>query len=371
MSVIDGNALFHSITTLPETFGELALAILKSFPKSKNIHFITDSYIPSSIKAAERERRGISEMHAQVIHGPLTKLPKNWKAFLSNDTSKTNLIEFLLREWEGDIYAPYLQDRFIFVVCGGSCTLLSSEDGMVTNTQPVNDLNCAQEEADTKIIFHCQYISRQNPSTPIIVRSPVTDVFILLLAFAENFDNTLLFDTGTGNNRQLLNISKLSHILPKNMCQALLGFHSFTGCDTTSSFSGKGKVRPLKILQKHEEMIHFFIELGQSGGLDESVYSGLEKFVCMMYGYTTSENVNKVRCDIVRKRFTPGDDRPLSYCKGIDLSQLPPCQSSLQKHIKRAHYQAQIWRQAKENKEIPNPDQNGWKTTAHGSFVID
>ena len=115
-------------------------------------------------------------MHDGVIHWPLTKLPKNWKAFLSNDTSKTNLIEFLLREWEGDAYASYLLDRFIFVVCGGSCTLLSSEDGKVTNSQPANDLNCGQEEADTKIIFHCQYISKQNPLIPIIVRSPQTQM---------------------------------------------------------------------------------------------------------------------------------------------------------------------------------------------------
>ena len=235
---------------------------------------------------------------------------------------------------------------------------MSSEDGKVTNSQPANDLNCGQEEADTKIIFHCQYISKQNPLIPIIVRSPDTDVFILLLAFARKFENTLLFDTGTGNNRRLLNISKLSHILSENICQALLGFHSFTGCDTTSSFAGKGKVRPLSLLNKHEVMVNVFIKLGQSGVLCESVYSGLEKFVCMMYGYTTSDGVNKVRCDIVRKRFTPGDDRPLSYCKGIDLSQLPPCRSSLEKHTKRAHYQALIWRQATENKEVPNPDQN-------------
>ena len=51
------------------------------------------------------------------------------------------------------------------------------------------------------------------------------------------------------------------------------------------------------------------------------------------------------------KRFTPGDDRPLAYCKGIDLTQLPPCRSSLRRHIKRAHYQALIWRSATENIE--------------------
>ena len=91
--------------------------------------------------------------------------------------------------------------------------------------------------------------------------SPNTDVFILLLAFAGKFENTLLFDTGTGNNRRLLNISKLSHILSENICQALLGFRSFTGCEFTSSFAGKGKVCPLSLLNKQEEMVNVFIKL--------------------------------------------------------------------------------------------------------------
>ena len=67
-----------------------------------------------------------------------------------------------------------------------------SEDGKVTDSQLVEDLNCAQEEADAKNIFHCQYLSKQNRSTTIVVRSPDTDVFILLLAFARIFGNTLL-----------------------------------------------------------------------------------------------------------------------------------------------------------------------------------
>ena len=87
------------------------MTMLKSFPKT-TIHFITDTYVTGSIKAAERER--------QIIHGPLTKIQKKWKAFLSNDTNKTDLTEFILREWEGDAYAHYLLDKFIFVVSGGS-----------------------------------------------------------------------------------------------------------------------------------------------------------------------------------------------------------------------------------------------------------
>ena len=31
-----------------------------------------------------------------------------------------------------------------------------------------------------------------------------------------------------------------------------LGLHAFTGCDSVSCFGGKGKVKPIKILEKSE-----------------------------------------------------------------------------------------------------------------------
>ena len=61
----------------------------------------------------------------------------------------------------------------------------------------------------------------------------------------------------------------------ENMCQALLGFHSFTGYETTSNFASKGKVRPLSLLNIHKEMVNVFIKLGQNGVLCKSIYSGL------------------------------------------------------------------------------------------------
>ena len=36
-----------------------------------------------------------------------------------------------------------------------------------------------------------------------------------------------------------------------------------------------------------------------------------------------------------------------------------------------AHYQALIWRSATENREIPEPDNYGWKRTELGNLVID
>lgn len=53
-----------------------------------------------------------------------------------------------------------------------------------------------------------------------------------------------------------------------------------------------------------------------------------------------------MRADILTTKLTPGDNRPIANCKGIDLSHLPPCRSSLIKHFQRANFQAMIWKQA-------------------------
>ena len=64
--------------------------------------------------------------------------------------------------------------------------------------------------------------------------------FYLAVGICKEIWNYIII--GTGNNRRLLNISKLSHILYENMCEAQLGFQSFTGCDTTSSLPKEGKL---------------------------------------------------------------------------------------------------------------------------------
>jgi len=60
------------------------------------------------------------------------------------------------------------------------------------------------------MILHCQFACRNaSHDTVIKVRSPDTDVFVVLLAYSSSFLLQVLFDTGTGNNRPLLNITRL------------------------------------------------------------------------------------------------------------------------------------------------------------------
>ena len=74
--IVDCNALLQSLIQLPETFGELAVRVLRCMPQATVVHFVTDSYHNGSIKGAERSRRGTSAVH--IMGGPMTKVPRTF-----------------------------------------------------------------------------------------------------------------------------------------------------------------------------------------------------------------------------------------------------------------------------------------------------
>ena len=241
--IIDGNAFLRSLVRLPETFGEMAKLVISTLPKGKSVHFVTDSYQPDSIKQAERLRRGTSTTF--LIGGPLTKLPKDFSAFMLNAGNKLQLVKFLLNEWKSVHYARYVCDCTVYFVCEEECHMLHSPDVVTTTVSSVQNLWSSQEEADTRIILHCLHAAQSLcDGQKIVVRSPDTDVFILLLAYASRITKPVLFDTGSGNNRRLIDISSIASNLGDQIAEALPGLHAFTGCDCTSAFVRKGKTAP-------------------------------------------------------------------------------------------------------------------------------
>lgn len=129
----DGNALFHSIVALPPTFGEICLQILDQMVVKKNFIFSTDRYLPDSIKATERLRRGSSER--LLLDGAATRRPADWKLFLRNDQNKAQLNELLLKVWSSEAAASRLakSENATLVVDGRVYDLVSS-DGKVSTT---------------------------------------------------------------------------------------------------------------------------------------------------------------------------------------------------------------------------------------------
>ena len=78
----------------------------------------------------------------------------------------------------------------------------------------------------------------------------------------------LFFLTGVKSSRRIIDVDKISDYIYEdlNSCEistdivmkSLIGFDSFTGCDTINAFAGRGKVKPIKLMLKDEKCIKMF-----------------------------------------------------------------------------------------------------------------
>lgn len=358
--IFDGNATLQSLPLVPDTFEQLAETVFNMLPKQGRVDFVTDTYSPTSIKSFERRRRGSTP--TLLLSGPKTKTPKDWKSFMANDENKSQLLHLLFNQWKTDKYAEKLRGRHIYYVLGERCYNLTSQDGISVEVFPEETLFSSQEEADTRIILHCIHIRDNEPeSLTIIVRSPDTDVLVLLTKYTSDISRTILFDTGVGNKRRLLNVNEILADKGEDICSVLPAIHCFTGCDTTSAFVRKGKTVPFRLVQKNPEYISTLAKLGQDHECTEELLYDIEKFVCCIYGKPKYSEVNKLRFDTFCKK-NQGHGNILDSYNSVDMSLLPPCRASLEMHVRRVNYQLYVWLHSHENyPQLPDLEKSGWK----------
>ena len=154
----------------------------------------------------------------------------------------------------------------------------------------------------------------------------------------------------------------LASALGDNVCTALVGLHSFTGCDTVSAFAGRGKLTALKQLKTDRTHQEAFGQVGQSWDVSRQLFQKLQEITCRLYLPSTgTRTVNELRYQIFCARR--GE---------VESSQLPPCEDCLFMHVLRANYQAAIWRRCLQSRPIvPCPTGHGWATDDDGELVID
>ena len=126
----------------------------------------------------------------------------------------------------------------------------------------------------------------------------------------------------------------------------LAASYAFLGLDYSPSFFGKGKVRPLSLIQKTEEFQNCFATFGEVE-LTSKELATAEKFVCGMYGYPSQAHVNDVRFQMFFDHAQPKAKKgPLDSIKGIDPMRFPPCLRELEQQTKRAWFVARLYKTA-------------------------
>jgi len=189
------------------------------------------------------------------------------------------------------------------------------------------------------------------------VKTPDSDILWILMFHANKIKATVLNETGHGNKKRLLNITELSqHYV--NKCDALLGLHAFTSCDVTSAFKRIG-LKPLKKMLQLPTFCHALSQLGNSWTLSPGLVTGLEKFVCALFGKPNFDSVDDVRHFMLKVKCGGEISKEALDNTNVDFNKMPPDSESLEQRIRRANCITKVWKTAHNPSKAGTPKAMG------------
>ena len=294
-----------------------------------------------SLKESTRDKRGKGVRRKVSGHA---KLPSNWMDFLRDPNNKSELFALLTSKVANFDFPP---NKAVYVT--SARTVISTTSNAM--------MNCNHEEADTRIIVHVLHALYQGMKS-VKVRTVDTDVVVILTgAFFKLSQAQPLVDIwvafGMGKNYRFYSINTIYSSLGKQKSQALPVFHTLTGCDTTSSFKGKGKKSAWQAWQAYEEatetLEHLTSQPFEHMDPDSDHFKKIERLIVVLYDRTSPlTSVNEIREDL--------------FCrKSRSVERIPPTQNALFQHVQRAVYQAGIWTTCTQTQQVvPSPQAFGW-----------
>ena len=337
----------------PNNFADVAESIIASVCKPgitqpRRVDVVVDQYPDKSIKAMERERRTPSLGRKTKVSSGTQKAPNDWKNFLSHPSNKQELPDFLVRHWtkESEKVSAALGQTTMFVCNGTQCSRFQVRNDTL-DVCDIPGLTTKAEEADGRIFLHAKHIAEHGHAEHIVIKSPDTDVLVLAIYFQSQITIPLLINR-QGSRRQwkYTSVKAICTKLGPEKSKALLGFHAFSGCDSTSFFSGKGKKTFFKLLDTDHEFCSAMQRLGSKLKISSKLYDDCEAAICRLYG-RQGPQVNQVRYDMLTK--------------GAESHEIPPTQDALRLHTERANYQAFIWKNSLDPSfKPPDADGHGW-----------
>jgi len=144
--LLDGTAIINMLKPGPaKTFHEYSKCIFLPYiqtqlTKASRVDIVWDEYIPNSLKAMTRKKRGTGTRRRVQ---PNSKIPGNWEGFLKVSENKKELFAFLAQQ------SVTIQTEKKVISTFGKSILLNSPREDISRLSP-----CAHEEADTRLLLH-------------------------------------------------------------------------------------------------------------------------------------------------------------------------------------------------------------------------
>ena len=310
-------------------------------------------YRDMSVKNAERCNRGSNTGTQWKNIAPGHNILQ-WKKFLRTLENKMSLIKFLVNQWKQPAKREKLQDKSLYVTCGEACYLFTKDQWAEIQT-----LKTTQEEADTRVLLHAWHAAKDGYRS-IVITADDTDVLTFSICLSKKLACPLYQKSGTENQTWYINICKLASSLGEDVCQALVGLHTFTGCDTVSSFAGCRKLGALKLLRESTSYKQAVEQLGEEWNVSIDLFDKMQEFVCRMYAPLTTICILNDLC--YHLFYAKCGIQPAAHMQGLFLHM----------HVLCANYQAAIWRHWLERQPVvPDPKSCGWMTDEEGNLTSE
>ena len=193
----------------------------------ERLDIVWDRYFSNSLKKSTRSNRGAG-IRLRVTGNGL--LPKDWLSFLRCSENKKEIF-------------PYISQQIIDQADTTKLLITTLNENALCNQniEIENLMSCNLEKADERIFLHVQHAAKTYKS--VLVKTVDSDIVVIALYAYQHIQNLneLWIEFGVGKSLQFIPIHEISNGLEPSVCNAYLFFHSFSGCDTTSSLSGIGK----------------------------------------------------------------------------------------------------------------------------------
>lgn len=351
VQILDGCALLWTVYwpasgTVQDFASSFSSSVCRRLRES-DVYLIFDRYHEFSIKTGTRTARkqGASRVHQLSMN---TVLPAQNVA-LTVTENKLQLIhhitEYLIRMTSDRGFTNRL------VVTSKDATPVEVTNGQVIQR---HDLKNNHEEADV-IIVHQMLAAAANGARNISIICDDTDVFLLLSYFYSKHNLTInLIMEPTSAGRTVTDIKKTAETHDM-ILGSVLAAHALSGCDTTSTLFGIGKLTVLKAITSG----HSLDQMGQEDADMNDVIKEATNFMAHCYGIKLSsdKDMSAVRFDVWTKK-----NAKKSMSSAPKLRQLPPTTEAFHAHVKRAHFQTMIWKCA-DKQDPPNAEATefGWE----------
>ena len=307
--VVDGGNLMHKVQWISNsTYEEIVLQYIgyvnKNFGSYAFTKIVFDGY-ENGPTTKDHAQAGRGAMSSTVEVKANLTVTVDQKTFLRNPANKTQLIGLLRAELQRRNYATIQSD--------------GDADVLIVSTA----LEYASSGQDT------------------VVWAEDTDIIVLLAYhWNESFNKIYLGmqkkrkKIATAAIPKFYDISLLIKRIPSK--DLILFAHAFMGCDTTSGFFGKGKVRILKLLKnkKLKEIASIFGELNATPALIGE--GGVQTARKLYGGRKDSESLGYLRLLKFTDMVTGG--------KKLRPEALPPTERATYYHALRVHHQVAQWK---------------------------